>query len=119
MFHVFSRFRNLIPPGLVVCALAAYWLLPIQGQLVLSAPGVGAFDGGPIQLDPADPKPGEKVVMTFTDSMPWSYVAATVTAGKPEYLGVQQDASGQRWSWRWSFIAPDLPGYRIAFYHDC
>ncbi len=120
MFRIISRFRNLILIGLAVCVVAGYWLLPIQGQVLLNTPAsTESHDWQPIRLEPERPKPGEKVIVTFTDSMPWSYIAVTVTDSKSEYLGLQADETNQRWSWRWAFVAPDLPGYKISFYHDC
>jgi hypothetical protein len=122
IFRADSAFRNLIAIGLAISVLGGYWLLPIQGDLVLNAsvPTETAHPGWqPIRLEPENPKPGEKVTVAFTDTTPWSHIAATVTDSKSEYLGLQADEDHQRWSWRWVFVAPDLPGYKISFYRDC
>ena len=119
MRRFLSRFRNPIVLGVLACALAGYWLLPIRGEMLISTAPDGSTQREPIQLEPADPKPGEKTVVTFTDDMPWSYITLSVTGSQPQYQGVEADVVHRRWSWRWVFSAPASPGYKISFYHDC
>ncbi|MBN1259623.1 MAG: hypothetical protein JXB35_02995 [Anaerolineae bacterium] len=103
---------------LIPLALAAFWLLPISGKLILAPEGEGTLPLPLFRFDPAVPQPGERVEVAVTDTQPWAFVQLTV-AGQPAEATGGDAGVGGAWTWRWSFIAPDSPGYVIRFFHDC
>ncbi len=104
-------------PALVLL-LVAYWFLPFEGQVII-LPGLDATLSGPhFALDPPAPQPGDEVLVTVRDTVPWSFVQLTV-GGEPAWPLEGEPAGEGVWSWEWLFDAPDAPGYEIVFYHDC
>jgi hypothetical protein len=112
-----------VPPfaaslGALALLSLAYWLLPIEGQVVILPGDEGSLPAPRFRLDPPAPRPGDEVVVTVTDTEPWSFVQLTVD-GAPAHPLEGEPAGEGAWSWQWLFPAPDEPGYPIVFYHDC
>ncbi|HQE92386.1 MAG TPA: hypothetical protein PLH19_02050 [Anaerolineae bacterium] len=103
---------------LAIMLLAGYWLLPIRGKVYV-VPGDGSGIPWPrLALEPAGAPPGETVTALVTDVEPWTFVTLTVDGVSATALG-QATRTGETWTWRWTFTAPDSPGYTLHFYHDC
>lgn len=103
---------------LIPLLLGGYWLLPIEGQVII-VPGDGMTVAWPqFQLAPAAPQFGETAVVTVTDVEPWAFVTLTVD-GVPALALGEAVRQGETWTWRWSFPVPDAAGYDLRFYHDC
>ncbi len=104
---------------LAVALLAGYWLLPIEGQVViLSGPPRGVEGLWPqIWADPPLARPGEPVAVYVRDTAPWPYVLLTVNGAT-----VPRDESlpfgGGPWTWRWRFTMPQQAA-ELRFFHDC
>jgi hypothetical protein len=104
-------------PALVLL-LVVYWFLPFEGQVVVLPGQDTALSGPHFTLDPPAPQPGDEVLVTVRDTVPWSFVQLTVD-GEPAWPLEGEPAGEGIWSWEWLFDAPDEPGYEIVFYHDC
>ena len=104
--------------AIILGLLAAYWLLPISGQ-VLVVPGDGANLPWPrFALEPAVPPSGSVAEVAVTDVEPWTFVTLTVD-GAPAASQGQATRTGGAWTWRWRFTVPEMPGYELRFYRDC
>ena len=102
----------------VLLLLALPWLLPISGEVVV-IPGEGAVVPTPrFRFDPPVSTPGDLVVVSVTDTQPWSFVQLTVN-GEPAMPVKGEPGADGAWTWRWLFTAPEQPGYVLAFYRDC
>ncbi len=113
-----AQLRKYAPLIIVVVLLAGYWLLPISGQIVV-VPGEDARLPWPrFRLDPLAPQPGEMVTAFVTDVEPWAFVMLTA-AGEPATPVGEGVRTGDVWTWRWTFRAPEREAYDLVFYHDC
>jgi hypothetical protein len=118
-----STRRSLARPGLMLLLLAvflgSYWLLPIQGQVLILAGSDRSHVGVWPQLwiDPVAARPGEQVALYVRDNTPWADVKLLidgVEARRDEGYG----AGNGPWTWRWQFAAPEAPAFAV-FYHSC
>ncbi|MBN2007498.1 MAG: hypothetical protein JXA21_29400 [Anaerolineae bacterium] len=104
--------------GIILLLLAAYWLLPIQGQVIFAPEGVAGLAWPRFALEPAAPSPGDTVTIAITDVQPWVFVVLTVNGAPAQPLG-QAVRHGEVWTWRWAFTVPEATGYELRFYYDC
>ena len=105
---------------LVVLMIAAYWLLPIPGQVTVVFDESRATTIWPqIQLKPDQLVAGQPAIVSVTDVTPWSNVQLSVDGHAAQLLDWQKEANAERWTWRWTFTVPDRAGYPIVFYHTC
>lgn len=103
---------------LIPVLLAAYWLLPIHGQVVVLTGTAAPWSWPQLRLDPPVPQPGQAVTAYVTDGQPWAFVLLTV-AGEPLEQAEWQNTASGIWTWTWHFTAPVSPDYEVIFYHDC
>ncbi len=114
-----SRWRNtILVLLLLVVLLGGYWLLPIRGQVLVTARRDTLAVVMPhIQVDPLAPQPGQNVTVSVTDAEPWAHVLLTVD-GQWLRLKDWSPNVGGTWTWRWTFTATDA-ARTLVFYHDC
>ncbi|MCU0492454.1 MAG: hypothetical protein MUD01_12740 [Chloroflexaceae bacterium] len=114
-------------PGVAVLLLAGllallvgYWLLPIQGQILILTDGqtrpVGAWPQ--LWLEPPAARPGEPVALYVRDEQPWAHVKLLVNGRETQRDGSFPTGSGP-WTWRWTMSLPATPGTEARFYHSC
>ncbi len=105
---------------LVVVLIAAYWLLPISGQVTFVFDESRATTIWPqIHLKPDQLVAGQPAIVSVTDVTPWSNVQLSIDGRAASFLDWQREANAERWTWRWTFTVPDRVSYPIAFYRDC
>jgi hypothetical protein len=105
--------RRLVAVATLVLAVVAYWLLPIDGQVLVTAGGSSA--AWP-RLE-VEPGPAE-AILTIGDVTPWGNVVATVDGRHVPLEPVATGAPGV-WRWRGAFKPPAAEAYTVAFYRDC
>lgn len=106
---------------LAALLIALVWLLPIEGQIILRSGGSNPNALYPaITLEPANPLPGEDVVVTVTDLVSWAYVKLTVNDAPATFVDWEEVQPDRLWRWRWQMRLPAASeGMRLDFYHDC
>ncbi len=102
---------------LAVAILAGYWLLPINGRVIVMT-DEGADLWPRFRLDDARPEPGGPATVSVTDVQPWSFVELLVN-GVPATSRGRAIAQAGTWTWTWTYPVPDADGYALVFYHDC
>ncbi len=94
------------------------WVLPISGQLVYVPGDAASVPALRFTFDPPVPEAGKPVLVSVTDTQPWSFVLLTVDGQPVTQVGDAVAGEGL-WTWQWRFTVPQQPGYDLAFYHDC
>ncbi|MBX3013332.1 MAG: hypothetical protein KF832_17565 [Caldilineaceae bacterium] len=107
-----------------VLLMLLYWLLPIEGTLLVSSVPLDVNPQWPqILLDPTTPRPGDEVTVTVVDNTPWTHVRLTVDHRPATFTAAQALPGGTTWQWAWRFTMPAptaiTPETRIEFYRDC
>jgi hypothetical protein len=111
-----GRARALLLVGL---ALVGWWLLPLEGRVLVTGGSGPAGQWPRMELDPPAPSPGAPATLTVTDTVAWPHVALMV-GGAHVRLEPQAELRPGVWSWRATFAAP--PAGRAddaVFYRDC
>ena len=105
---------------LALILLGGYWLLPINGQIIIAtAPETIRYGAWPqTWIEPAAARPGEQVTLYVRDNAPWANVKLVVD-GVEAARDSSYDAGSGPWTWRWQFTMPTQPRYEAVFYHDC
>lgn len=104
----------------VLAVVAAYWLLPIRGQVTLSPGDTSWLEPWPrVRLSPPAPLPGQQVTLRITDNVAWPHILLTLD-GAPVPLQDWREGPQGQFTWTWTFAAPSAGApAEIAFYHDC
>lgn len=103
---------------LFVLFSAAYWLLPIEGQVLLLREGWQQEQTWPqVQLQADGVRPGEEARVLIRDPRPWAFVKLLVDGREATLQGYER--AGDLWQWTYRFVLPDAGGYGLAFYHSC
>lgn len=106
--------------ALAAAVLIGFWLLPIQGQILILTDRrqthLGAWPQ--MTIDPPAARPGEQVVVYVRDTAPWAHVKLLVD-GVEAPRDESYDAGDGPWQWRWRFTVPATPQYTAVFYHNC
>ncbi len=117
--------RKLLFAALIFAAASAlYWLLPIQGQILLVRSSWQQEQTWPqVRLQTAGLRPGQEATVVISDPTPWPFVKLLVDGREATLRGYQSsrgagDAAAV-WQWTYTFILPDAAGYGLAFYHHC
>jgi hypothetical protein len=105
--------------AVIVTLLAGYWLLPLQGNIIITTDaGQSAVGVLPqIRLSQPAAKPGESLILTLSDATPWQHVKLYVAENEAQLLDF--GGSKDSWVWRWRFTVPNKPTYPATFYHSC
>lgn len=108
--------------ALACVASLVVWLLPIQGQVLVS-PGSAASDASwpQVRARPALPQPGDSVTLSVTDIEPWAYVNLTVDGRAASFVDWETQPGTSITTWMWTVQLPDTLDSRldVAFYSDC
>ncbi len=105
---------------LAILLIAAYWLLPIPGQVTIVFDESRATTIWPqIRFKPDQLVAGQPAIVSVTDVTPWSNVQLSIDGRAAQFLDWQQETNADRWTWRWTFTVPDRASYPIVFYRDC
>jgi len=106
--------------GICIIGLAAIWLLPIQGQILIiggaEQPAVGVWPQ--IWADPPIVRPNEPITIYVRDNVPWAHVKLLIDGVEAARDG-HYSAGGGPWTWRWQTQAPATAAYVATFYHSC
>jgi len=120
----------IVPLGMILVALILIiWFLPLQGTVLVSNQRLDPRATFPQYLfDPATPRPGEEVLVTITDNVPWTHVSLTVNDEPAHFVQTQALPLRQLWSWTWRIQSAPHVGEQdtdepvqtvLAFYRDC
>lgn len=105
---------------LFVAGSAVYWLLPIQGQILLVREAWQQEQTWPqVRLDAEGLRPGEEATVTISDPTPWPYVKLVAAGREATLQGYESSGPDGVWQWTYTFPVPDATGYELAFYHNC
>lgn len=119
-WKVLFRPRPVWPLLVIVLLLAGYWILPISGQVMVTArQPINAPLWPQMNVTPAIPQAGELVTMIVTDRQPWSHVRLTVNGDLAVLQGWEEQPSLGTWTWSWSFPMPTDASPEVVFYVDC
>lgn len=99
--------------SLLVLGSIIYWLLPIDGNLVLQTNQQAGWPQIWFERDAQDQQ-----WIYVRDNQPWVYVALTLD-GTSLQRDQQFAAGSEPWTWRWSTTNSNLTQADIRFYHDC
>jgi len=100
---------------LAILLIAAYWLLPIPGQVTIVLDESRATTIWPqLRFKPDQLVAGQPAIVSVTDVTPWSNVQLAIDGRAAQFLDWQKDANADRWTWRWTFTVPDRAGYPVA-----
>ncbi|HEV8638504.1 MAG TPA: hypothetical protein VG370_30180 [Chloroflexota bacterium] len=100
-------------------ALVLWWLLPLEGQVVVTGGAGPSVQWPRMELDPPAPAPGSPATLTVTDAVAWPHVALMVD-GRHVRIDPQAEIRPGVWTWRASFPAPAAGrAYDAVFYRDC
>jgi hypothetical protein len=106
--------------GLFIMALLGYWLTPSFGSALIIASGPEQTLAWPqIRLEPDQPLPRQQARVLVADTTPWVHIMLLVKGEPAEFERYEANEQAGIWTWSWSFIVPDDPGYEVVFYHDC
>lgn len=112
----------------LVLLLGLYWLLPIEGSVLISSQPLDPNAQFPQYVfDPPAPRPGDEVLVNITDNVPWTYVELTVNNEPATFVQTQALPLQGQWSWTWRFTLPEQEAAGteattetvLAFYRDC
>ena len=96
---------------------AAYWLLPISGDVFIM------LDEEPaawprLRFEPESPRPGERATAILADTTPWVHIKMLVNGTQEgQFLRYAPNPLGGEWFW--AFTVPEDDSYDLRFYHDC
>jgi hypothetical protein len=104
----------------IVAAVAAYWLLPIRGQVSVSSKDGAWEEPWPRwRVSPSEPQAGEVLTVQITDVEAWPNVLATVD-GRPVPVQPWGDGRLGRYTWAFVFPAPATgESAEVVFYTHC
>jgi hypothetical protein len=104
---------------LILVLAAAYWLLPIQGGvLVIPGEAPDSPHWPVVRLSPASPEPGQTVDLWVTDVEAFPYVKLVVDGVSYEPVAWPSTVDDTL-IWRWRFAVPEKGARRVTLYHDC
>ncbi len=102
---------------LLLALAAAYWLLPISGDVFImldEEPAVWPR----LRFEPESPRPGERATAILADTTPWVHIKMLVNgAQEGQFLRYAPNPLGGEWFW--AFTVPEGDSYDLRFYHDC
>lgn len=106
--------------GLAVLLAVSYWLIPIQGQIIILTGANPAATGAWPQIwaDPPVTRPYDDMMLYVRDNAPWSFVKLLID-GVEVPRDTAYAAGNGPWTWRWHMRAPDTTGYTAVFYYSC
>ncbi len=106
--------RNvLLALAIAAIVLGGYWLLPINGQVVVIP---GATNSLVMPQMYVEPSPTGAATLWVTDVVPWAHVEVTLN-GETIPLKDYVTNPGGSWTWRWA--VPANRNGPLVFYHDC
>ena len=109
--------KHILITLVVLILAAAYWLLPISGDVFIMLDEAPA-DWPRIRFEPESPRPGERATVILADTIPWVHIKMLVNgAQEGEFLRYAPNPLGGEWFW--SFTVPQGDSYELRFYHDC
>ena len=104
---------------LILVLAGVYWLLPIQGGvLVIPGEAPDAPHWPVVRLSPTSPKPGQVVNLWVTDVEAFPHVKLVV-AGESHEPVAWPRAADDTLIWKWRFTVPEHGARRAVLYHDC
>lgn len=109
---------------LFLAASGLYWLLPIEGQILIAPNSWQQEQTWPqVRLDTTGLRPGQTATVLVTDPRPWPYVKLLVDGREALLQGyessVARGVEGEIWQWTYTFPLPEATAYELAFYHNC
>ncbi|MEM7134888.1 MAG: hypothetical protein AAF702_52005 [Chloroflexota bacterium] len=114
--------------GVLALLLGGYWLLPIEGTVLVSSQPLDPDAIFPqFTFNPPSPQPGEDVFVSITDNVPWTHVKLTVNDELASFVQTQALPQQQIWNWTWRFtylsssdnLVSSSPTTALKFYRDC
>jgi hypothetical protein len=105
---------------LIVLLLIGYWLLPIQGTILILPEAEQRYvqSWPQLKFETQAPRPGENVILSLSDNRPWREPKLLVNETEARLLENSTNSDGIT-TWRWGFAQPREASYRAVFYHDC
>jgi hypothetical protein len=114
-----ARFKLLLLFGIIV-VVAAYWSIPIPGQVLLVPDNWRQVNAWPqVRISTEDLQSGQEASLVIFDTVPWPHVKLIVEDGEGTLNGYEVNDTTGVYRWNWSFTIPDSPRYGLKFYHDC
>lgn len=109
---------------LFFAASALYWLLPIDGQILVMPNTWQQEQTWPqVRLDTTGLRPGQTATVLIRDPTPWPYVKLLVDGREAVLQGYESSLArgveAEIWQWTYTFPLPEAGGYELSFYHSC
>ena len=85
-----------------------YWQLPIRGTVTVSSLPLDPNAQYPQYIfEPSAPQPGDEVLVSITDNVPWTHVKLTVNDTPATFVQTQAIPLRNQWNWSWRFTVPN------------